>query len=159
MNQYSRESVSVLSKREREQNRSLHRCSRTGRTALEQLEQVNDSPIPRRSRRSEQVGRKQGLSRGPKGTSCSNGLRTGQTGWKTCVEHPPQDPLGGLLPCPREWGRSSDVISGGHMGKMESPRPPTFQNGLSAKPSPCGNYAHKKRVFSMLEQETNPEAF
>ncbi len=38
-----REVCAVLSKREREQNSSLRRCSRTGRTALEQLEQLQFS--------------------------------------------------------------------------------------------------------------------
>ena len=39
-----RGSCPVLSKREREQNRSLHLPSRTVRTALEQVEQVEFSP-------------------------------------------------------------------------------------------------------------------
>jgi hypothetical protein len=73
-----RESCPVLSKREREQNRSLHSCSKNFRTGLEQLEQFMAAPISTCSQGIEQVKGKRAFFRGGKKTTCSNGFRTGQ---------------------------------------------------------------------------------
>jgi hypothetical protein len=78
-----REPVPVLSKREREQNRLLHHCSGTGRTALEQVEQVGVYPRWSYSCDQEQVGPKMAILESRKTTSCSNALRTGQNGTQT----------------------------------------------------------------------------
>jgi hypothetical protein len=80
-------SCPVLSKREREQNRSLHRCSRTGRTALEQLEQLNSLPISTCSRDLEQDRRKTPLFRASEKATCSKGSEQLKTGWKA-ASHP-----------------------------------------------------------------------
>lgn len=75
-----REFCPVLSKREREQNSSLHSCSKTGRTGLEQLEQVKNLPIWTCSNGIEQLPPKQPFVRCGKLMSCSNTFRTAQNG-------------------------------------------------------------------------------
>lgn len=74
-----RGSCPVLSKREREQNRSLHLLPRTVRTALEQVEQVVFLPEKTCSWTREQVTQKGGVFPAVRSATCSNGLRTGQT--------------------------------------------------------------------------------
>lgn len=74
-----RGSCPVLSKREREQNRSLHLPSRTVRTALEQVEQVEFFPEKTCSGTREQVAGKGGVFPAARRVTCSNVLRTGRT--------------------------------------------------------------------------------
>jgi hypothetical protein len=73
-----RGSCPVLSKKEREQNRSLRLSPRTVRTALEQLEQVAILPERTCSAAKEQDPGKRGVSSAGPSATCSNGLRTGQ---------------------------------------------------------------------------------
>jgi hypothetical protein len=72
--QVDRESVSVLSLREREQNRSLHHCSKNHRTGLEQIEQVAVSLKRFCSKTLEQINGKRPVSRAEFKTTCSKAL-------------------------------------------------------------------------------------
>jgi hypothetical protein len=69
-----RGSCPVLSKREREQNRSLHLLPRTARTALEQVEQVALLPERTCSTAKEQDPGKRGVFLTNPSMTCSNGL-------------------------------------------------------------------------------------
>jgi hypothetical protein len=74
-----RGSCPVLSKREREQTRSLRLSPRTVRTALEQVEQVDVFPERSCSIGKVQVPGIRGAFSVPGRATCSKGLRTGQT--------------------------------------------------------------------------------
>jgi hypothetical protein len=129
----------VLSKREREQNRSLHLCSRTGRTAQEQLEQVNGLPISTCSHGLEQDERKVPLQGGSEKSTCSKRLEQLKWHGKRHRILTPGGPQCSWRPRP-EHLISNQMVGASHMGRIDVPA------AICATPVPhARHYAYRKK--------------